>query len=58
VLPLVRNRAANEQLRLIAIDCLKRDNELLKEACKFRFAGLFDSAAVRDRLRDLSRSVG
>jgi hypothetical protein len=55
VLPLVQQRNAREQTRLIAIDCLHRDPELVKEATRFRLAGLLDSSAVRARLRDVAR---
>jgi hypothetical protein len=57
VLVIVQQRNANEQLRLIAIDCLRRDPELVKEAKRFRFAGLFDSPAVRARLRALGEGA-
>lgn len=54
VLEIALRRGANEQVRLIALDCLKRDAELVKEAVRFRFASLFESSTVRARLRQLA----
>jgi hypothetical protein len=54
VLVLAQKRNAREAVRLIAIDCLKRDAHLVTQARSFRFAGLFDPPAVRARLRALA----
>jgi hypothetical protein len=51
LLPLIQKRNANEQLRIIAIDCVQRDAALIAEARRFRLGALFDSAAVRERLQ-------
>jgi hypothetical protein len=54
VLTLALRRGANEQVRLIAIDCLQRDGELVKEAARFRVANLLESSAIRARLAQLT----
>jgi len=54
VLPLARKRGAKEQLRLVALDCLKTDAALAGEASKFRIANFLESSAVRERLKQLA----
>lgn len=55
VMAVAQKRDASEQLRLIALDCLQRDDALVREVSKFRLTGMFDSAAVRDRIREISK---
>lgn len=55
VMALAQKRDANEQVRLIALDCLQRDAELVRDVSRFRFTGMFDSAAVRERIREISK---
>jgi hypothetical protein len=54
MLPLVQKRNASEQVRLIAIDSCRRDEKLVAEAKRFRFAGLLDTPKVRERLKALA----
>jgi hypothetical protein len=54
VLALALRRGGHEQSRLVAIDCLERDPELVAEALRFRMGLLLESSAVRERLRRLS----
>ncbi|MGD8861734.1 MAG: hypothetical protein PVI30_17115 [Myxococcales bacterium] len=53
VLELAMRRGAHEQTRLIAIDCLRHDPKLAAEAGRFRVSRIFDSAAVRERFKQL-----
>ena len=57
VLVLALRRGANEQLRLIAIDCLQRDGELAKDAARFRVTNLLESSAIRTRLGQLAKGT-
>jgi hypothetical protein len=54
VLTLALRRGASEQVRLIAIDCLQRNAELVQEAGRFRVANFLESSAIRARLAQLS----
>jgi hypothetical protein len=58
VLALALRRGANEQVRLIAIDCLQRDPELVQEASRFRVGNLLESSAIRGRLSQLRKPPG
>jgi hypothetical protein len=57
VLELATRRAAGEQSRLIAIDCLRHDSTLAREMCRFRLTHVFESAAVRDRIKQLAGAI-
>jgi hypothetical protein len=57
VLPLALERGRKEQLRLVALDCLKANAELAKEASRFRIGTFFESAEVRERLKQLSAAA-
>ena len=54
VLPLALRRGAKEQVRLVALDCLKANAELAAEASRFRFSNWLESAAIRERLKQLA----
>jgi hypothetical protein len=58
VLAVAQKREANEQLRLIALDCLQRDEALVKEATRFRFTSVFESSAIKARLREIGKGKG
>jgi hypothetical protein len=51
LVPLVRNRSARERLRTTALKSLEDDDELLREATKFRLAELFDPPKLRAEIR-------
>jgi len=57
VLAVAQKRDANEQSRLIALDCIQKDPSLVREVTRFRLTGMFDSSAVRTRLREISKKV-
>jgi len=57
VLAVAQKRDANEQTRLIALDCIQKDPSLVREVTRFRLTGMFDSSAVRTRLREISKKV-
>jgi hypothetical protein len=57
VLTIAQKRDAVEQTRLIALDCIQKDASLVKEVTRFRLTGVFDSSAVRTRLREISKKV-
>jgi hypothetical protein len=57
VLPLAHKRGAKEQLRLVALDCLKADAALAAEASKFRLANFLEPRAVRERLKLLATAA-
>jgi hypothetical protein len=57
VLAIAQKRDAVEQTRLIALDCIQKDASLVKEVTRFRLTGVFDSSAVRTRLREISKKV-
>lgn len=57
VLAVAQRRDANEQTRLIALDCIQKDPSLVREVTRFRLTGMFDSSAVRTRLREISRKI-
>ncbi|MFI5307465.1 MAG: hypothetical protein ACHQ53_08945 [Polyangiales bacterium] len=54
VLPLALRRGAKEQLRLVALDCLKADGELAVEASRFRVSKFLETPAIRERLKQLA----
>jgi len=56
VLPIAQRRDAAEQTRLIALDCLRNDDALAEEVCKFRFGAMFDSSAVKQRIREIAKA--
>jgi hypothetical protein len=56
VLAVAQKRDAAEQTRLIALDCLRNDDALADEACKFRIGAVFDSAAIKDRIREIAKA--
>jgi hypothetical protein len=57
VLAIAQKRDAVEQTRLIALDCIQKDPSLVREVTRFRLTGMFDSSAVRTRLREISKKV-
>ena len=57
VLPLALQRGAKEQLRLVALDCLKVNAELAKEATRFRLSTFLESSEVRERLKQLASAA-
>jgi len=57
VLVVAQKRDASEQTRLIALDCIQKDSSLVREVTRFRLTGMFDSSAVRTRLREISKKV-
>jgi hypothetical protein len=58
VMELASRRAAKEKLRLIALDCLRFDAELLKEVCRWRPGRLLESRAIKNRIKELSGEAG
>lgn len=58
VLVVAMNRGATESVRLIAIDCLGRSDELAEEATRFRMSALLESGDVRARFKKLSQERG
>lgn len=54
VLPLASDRGAPEKMRLIALDCIGHDADLVAAVTRFRFSKLLESSAIRKRLRDIA----
>jgi hypothetical protein len=57
VMAVAQKRDASEQTRLIALDCIQKDPTLVKEVTRFRLTGMFESSAIRTRLREISKKV-
>jgi len=55
VLELATSRTAGEQLRLIALDCLSNDDDLVDEVSRFRVSNMLEPSAIRQRIKKLAR---
>lgn len=55
VLELAMSRSVGEKLRLIALDCISNDDELVDEASRFRVSNMLESATIRQRLKKLAK---
>ena len=54
ILELAMSRTAGEKLRLIALDCLSNDDELVEEVSRFRVSNMLEPSAIRQRIKKLA----